>query len=223
MKILYAEDDQQTAEYVSTGLTQQGYSVDVMYDGKHALAQATLQQYDLYIFDRMLPGLDGLSVVKSLRAAKDMTPAIFLTGMGKVDDRVDGLRSGADDYLVKPFSMAELIARIEVITRRPTMQVETTSMDLGGLQINLLSHEVRRGDEKIDLQPREYALLLFLMERAGRVQTKTMILEAVWNINFDPKTSVVETHISRLRAKLDKPFSTQNIQTVHGSGYLFKA
>lgn len=223
MKILYAEDDQQTAEYVSNGLTQQGYSVDVMHDGKHALAQATLQQYDLYIFDRMLPGLDGLSVVKSLRAAKDMTPAIFLTGMGSVDERVDGLRSGADDYLVKPFSMAELIARIEVITRRPAMQVETTSMDLGGLQINLLSHEVRRGDEKIDLQPREYALLLFLMERAGRVQTKTMILEAVWNINFDPKTSVVETHISRLRAKIDKPFSTQNIQTVHGSGYLFKA
>ncbi|NRP35865.1 Transcriptional activator protein CopR [Marinobacterium sp. xm-d-579] len=222
MKILYAEDDLETAEYVRAGLAQQGYSVDVVHDGKHALGQATMQDYDLYIFDRMMPSLDGLSVVKSLRAAKDLTPAIFLTGMGSVDDRVGGLKSGADDYLVKPFSMAELIARIEVITRRPAMQVEQTELMLGGLQVKLLSHEVFRSGEKIDLQPREYALLVFLMERAERVQTKTMILEAVWNINFDPKTSVVETHISRLRAKLDKPFGTNNIQTVHGSGYLFK-
>lgn len=222
MKILYAEDDRETAEYVAAGLSQQGYSVDVVTDGKHALAQATMQEYDLYIFDRMMPGLDGLSVVKALRAANNTTPAIFLTGLGSVDDRVSGLKSGADDYLVKPFSMAELIARIEVITRRPAIQVEKTELELGGLLIKLLSHEVFRGKEKIELQPREYSLLVFLMQRAGRVQTKTMILEAVWDINFDPKTSVVETHISRLRSKIDKPFKTRNIHTIHGSGYMFK-
>jgi len=223
MKILYAEDDKETANYVRVALEQQGYSVDLVDNGKHALGQANMQDYDLYIFDRMMPGLDGLSVIKSLRAAKDTTPAIFLTGLGSVDNRVDGLRSGADDYLVKPFSIAELCARIEVIARRPAIKTETTELLLGGIRVNKLSHEVYRDEKLVDLQPREYALLIYLIEHANRVQTKTMILESVWNINFDPKTSVVETHISRLRSKIDKPFGTKNIQTVHGSGYMFKS
>ena len=223
MKILYAEDDKETANYVRVALEQQGYSVDLVDNGKHALGQANMQDYDLYIFDRMMPGLDGLSVIKSLRAAKDTTPAIFLTGLGSVDNRVDGLRSGADDYLVKPFSIAELCARIEVIARRPAIKTETTELLLGGIRVNKLSHEVYRDEKLVDLQPREYALLIYLIEHANRVQTKTMILESVWNINVDPKTSVVETHISRLRSKIDKPFGTKNIQTVHGSGYMFKS
>ncbi|TPE52388.1 response regulator transcription factor [Maribrevibacterium harenarium] len=223
MKILYAEDDLETATFVQGALTQAGHSVDVVGDGRHALAQASLQKYDLYVFDRMMPGLDGLAVIKALRAADDSTPAIFLTGLGSVDERVSGLKSGADDYLVKPFSMAELMARIEALARRPQIKAETTQLDLGGLQVKLLSHEVYRDGLKIDLQPKEYALLVYLMERPDRVQTRSMILEAVWNINFDPKTSVVETHISRLRAKVDKPFGTRNIQTLHGSGYVFKS
>tara|TARA_R110001599_G_scaffold284714_2_gene486763 strand:- start:1683 stop:2354 length:672 start_codon:yes stop_codon:yes gene_type:complete len=222
MKILLAEDDRETAEYIRAGLTQEGYSVDIVDNGKHAIAQANIQTYDVYIFDRMLPGLDGLSALKALRTAKDATPAIFLTGLGSVDERVNGLKSGADDYLVKPFSLIELSARIEAIARRPTIQAERTEYNLGGIQVKLLSHEVFRQGAKLELKPKEYFLLTYLMERPERIQTKTMILEAVWDIHFDPKTSVVETHISRLRGKIDKPFGTRNIQTIHGSGYLFK-
>ncbi len=223
MKILYAEDDIETSDYVYHGLKEAGYQVDVVPDGKQAIVQATLQHYDLYILDRMLPGIDGLSVVKSLRAAKDVTPALFLSGMGSVTNRVDGLKAGADDYLVKPFAMSELLARIEAIARRPTLQQEVTELSLGGLNVNLLSREVNRNGEPILLNPKEYALLVYLMQRPNRIQTKTMILDAIWDIHFDPKTSIVETHISRLRAKVDKPFGTQNIHTAHGAGYCFKA
>lgn len=223
MKILYAEDDVETADYVATGLKDAGYLIDVVPDGKQAIAQASLQSYDIYIFDRMLPKLDGLSVIKSLRAAKDTTPTIFLSGLGSVNNRVDGLKAGADDYLVKPFAMSELLARIEAIARRPSLQPEVTELDIGGLHVNLLSRDVIRNNQKIQLNPKEYALLVYLIERANRVQTKTMILDAIWDIHFDPKTSIVETHISRLRAKVDKPFDTQNIQTIHGAGYCFKA
>lgn len=223
MKILYAEDDSDTATYVSHGLKEAGYQIDVVVDGKQAIALATMHRYDIYIFDRMLPGVDGLSAVKSLRMAKDTTPVIFLSGLGSVNNRVDGLRAGADDYLVKPFAMSELLARIEAIARRPALKQETTTLSLGGVCIDLLSREVHRLGEKITLNPKEFALLVYLMQRPNRIQTKSMILDAIWDIHFDPKTSIVETHISRLRAKVDKPFGTHNIQTSHGAGYCFKA
>ncbi|MBL4747572.1 MAG: response regulator transcription factor [Magnetovibrio sp.] len=222
MKILLAEDDAETGEYIRVGLTGEGYSVDHVTDGREALTQATLQDYDMYILDRMMPGLDGLSLLKALRAAQMDAPAIFLTAVGGIDDKVDGLRSGADDYIVKPFSMAELSARVAAIFRRPMLKPEITELIFGELRLNLLSREAHRGDARIDLQPREFILLKYFMERPGRVQTKTMLLEAIWDVHFDPKTSVVETHVSRLRAKIDKPFEAQYLRTLHGVGYILQ-
>lgn len=222
MKILLAEDDAETAAYLQKGLSGEGHAVDALADGREALTQAMLQPYDLVILDRMMPGLDGLSVLKSLRAAQVTTPVILLTAMGSVEDRVAGLRAGADDYMVKPFALTELLARIDTIARRPALKAEVTELVAGDLRLNLLRREATREGQAIDLQPREFLLLKHFMERPGRVQTRTLLLEAVWGLHFDPKTSVVETHISRLRAKIDKPFAKPYLTTLHGVGYVFQ-
>lgn len=222
MKILIAEDDAETAHYLQKGLSGEGHAVDCLSDGRDALTQAMIQGYDLLVVDRMMPGLDGLSLVKALRAAHMTSPVILLTAMGSVEDRVAGLRAGADDYMVKPFAFAELPARIDSIARRPALKAEVTELVAGDLHLDLLRREATREGVRIDLQPREYLLLKHFMERPGRVQTRTILLEAVWGLHFDPKTSVVETHVSRLRSKIDKPFGKPYLMTLHGIGYVFQ-
>jgi len=219
MKILLAEDDEATGAYISKGLNAEGHSVDHVSNGRDALVQANLHDYDIYIIDRMMPGLDGLSLIKALRAAQKTTPAIFLTAMGAVDDRIAGLGAGADDYLVKPFALGELSARVQALARRPALKEEKTALQVGDLRLDLITRVAERAGTQIDLLPREFLLLKHLMERPGRVQTRSMLLEAVWDLNFDPKTSVVETHISRLRSKIDKPFEKPLLHTLHGIGY----
>lgn len=222
MKILFVEDDSEVASYVVNGLTGEGHMVDHLTNGKDALTQAMTGGYDLLILDRMVPGLDGLSLLKALRAARVDTPAILLTAMGGVDDRVAGLRGGADDYMVKPFAFVELLARIDTISRRPALRDEVLELVVGDLRLDLLNRKATRGGQVIDLQPREFLLLRHFMERPGRVQSRNLLLESVWGLHFDPKTSVVETHISRLRNKIDKPFDRAYLQTLHGVGYVLQ-
>ena len=219
MKILVIEDDQTTAQFIARGLSEEGHSVDCLDNGRDALWQAMSTPYDVLVVDRMLPDLDGLSMVKALRSARVATPAIFLTSMGGLEDRIDGLRAGGDDYLVKPFAFGELSARIAALGRRPPLRETETVLRAGDLEMDLVRRTVIRAGRKIDLLPREFTLLEHLLLRKGRVQTRTMLLEAVWSINFDPQTNVVETHISRLRAKVDKPFDRELIVTVRGAGY----
>ena len=219
MRILLIEDDRQTAAYVAKGLTEDGHIVDSLDDGRDGLWQATKESYDLVIVDRMLPGLDGLALVKTLRGAGSKVPILMLTSMGGVDDRVDGLEAGADDYVVKPFAFSELQARVSALGRRPPMRNEETVLKAGDLEMELISRVVRRAGQLIELQPREFRLLEVLLRNKGRIVTRTMLLERVWDFHFDPKTSVVETHISRLRGKVDKPFEKELIQTVRGTGY----
>tara|TARA_R110000868_G_scaffold80018_14_gene227395 strand:- start:1211 stop:1882 length:672 start_codon:yes stop_codon:yes gene_type:complete len=222
MKILVAEDDLETADYIRKRLSAEGHTVDQVGDGRQALTQASMQDYDLFIIDRMMPGLDGLSLLRAIRAARIDAPAIFLTALGGVNDKVEGLGAGADDYLVKPFALAELSARIAAISRRPKLKPEVTELMVGPLKLDLLTRTAIRDGQIVELQPREFFLLKHFMERPGRVQTRTMLLEAVWDLHFDPKTSVVETHISRLRAKVDKPFDFPCLKTLHGVGYVFQ-
>ena len=220
MKLLVVEDDRTTADYIVGGLRQEGHVVDHVENGRDALWQAMDGAYDVLVVDRMLPGLDGLSLVRALRGAQVTTPVIFLTTVGGVDDRIEGLNAGGDDYLVKTFAFGELSARIQALARRPQMQPETSLLTAGDLRIDLIRRKVTRAGTEIDLLPREFALLEHLVRRKGRVQTRTMLLEAVWDIGFDPQTNVVETHISRLRAKVDKPFGQDLIRTVRGAGYM---
>lgn len=219
MKILVIEDDVTTGDYIALGLREEGHTVDLIANGRDGLIQATTTEYDILIVDRMLPELDGISIIKTLRGAKNLTPAIFLTSLGGVDDRIDGLNAGGDDYLVKPFAFGELSARVAALSRRPQMKEQETTLSAVDLTMDLLRRKVTRAGVEIDLLPREFALLEHFLRRKGRVQTRTMLLEAVWDISFDPQTNVVETHISRLRAKIDKPFSKELIKTVRGSGY----
>jgi two-component system, OmpR family, response regulator len=223
MKILVVEDDPTTAAYITEGLRQEGHAVDLLGEGRDGLIRATTGEFDVMVIDRMLPGLDGLSLVKALRATHNRTPVLFLTALGGVDDRIEGLNAGADDYLVKPFAFGELSARLAALARRPQMQAETTALTAGDLTMDLLTRRVTRAGTEIDLLPREFALLEQLLRRKGRVQTRTMLLESVWDIRFDPQTNVVETHISRLRAKVDKPFDHELIKTVRGAGYRIEA
>ncbi len=223
MRILVVEDDRETSAYIVNGLKKEGHSVDDLSDGQDALLQATMENYDVMIVDRMLPGLDGLSLVKTLRGSGRHVPAIFVTSLGGVEDRVTGLQAGGDDYISKPFAFSELLARIHAVARRPPLKGEETVLRVGDLSMDLIRHTVTRGDVRIDLQPREFRLLEVLMRNRGRVLTRTMLLERVWDFHFDPKTSVVETHISRLRAKVDKPFDKELIQTVRGTGYSIHA
>jgi two-component system OmpR family response regulator len=219
MRILLIEDDRETANYIARGLTEEGHIVDSLADGRDGLVQATKEAYDLVIVDRMLPGLDGLSLVKTMRGAGARVPVLFLTSLGGVDDRVEGLEAGADDYVVKPFAFSELQARVNALARRPPMRQEEAVLRAQDLEMDLIARVVRRAGQVIELQPREFRLLEVLMRSKGRVVTRTMLLERVWDFQFDPKTSVVETHISRLRAKIDRPFGSELIQTVRGTGY----
>ncbi|OOY04892.1 DNA-binding response regulator [Thioclava sediminum] len=219
MKLLLIEDDATTADYVLRGLREEGHTVDHLANGRDGLTQALGGTYDVMIIDRMLPELDGLSITRAIRAAKVTTPIIFLTAIGGVDDRIEGLNAGADDYLVKPFAFGELSARLAALARRPQAQSEQVMLEAGDLKMDLIARKVTRGGQEIDLLPREFSLLEFLLRRKGRVQTRTMLLEGVWDLNFDPQTNVVETHISRLRNKVDKPFDRDLIHTVRGAGY----
>ena len=223
MRILVIEDDRTTGDYILQGLRQEGHVADLCRDGRDGLITAQTSDFDVLVVDRMLPDLDGLSLVRTLRAAKNLTPAIFLTALGGVDDRIEGLNAGGDDYLVKPFAFGELSARINALARRPQMRDTESTLSAGDLQMDLIRRTVTRNDLDIDLLPREFALLECLLRRKGRVQTRTMLLEAVWDLNFDPQTNVVESHISRLRAKVDKPFPTELIKTVRGAGYRIDA
>ncbi|AFL50583.1 two-component system OmpR family response regulator [Sinorhizobium fredii] len=223
MRILVIEDDQKTSEYILRGLSEAGHVCDVIEDGRDALFQASREPYDVMIVDRMLPGLDGLSLVKAIRAAKVKTPVLFLTAVGGVDDRVEGLEAGGDDYLTKPFAFSELLARVNALCRRPPVQDQKTLLRFADLEMDIVKRQVRRRGQTIDLQPREFTLLEVLMRAEGRVLTRTMLLERVWDFHFDPKTSVVETHISRLRAKIDKPFDIPLLHTVRNTGYRLDA
>ena len=223
MRILVVEDDQSTGEYIVRGLRELGHVVDGAVDGRDGLYLATEGRYELLIVDRMVPQLDGLSLVKALRGAGLKVPVLFLTALGGVDDRVEGLEAGADDYLVKPFSFAELAARVNALARRPPMAEQSRVLRIADLEMDLLKRRVSRAGQRIELQPREFRLLEYLARNAGRVVTRTMLLEHVWEFYFDPKTSVVETHISRLRNKIDRGFSAELIHTVRGMGYCLRA
>jgi two-component system, OmpR family, response regulator len=219
MRILVVEDDTETAGYITQGLAQEGHVVDALGDGRDGLSQAMGEAYDLMVVDRMLPGLDGLSLVRALRSVGQRVPVLFLTSLGGVDDRVDGLNVGGDDYLVKPFAFSELLARVNALGRRPQLKDADTVLRVGNLEMDLVARTVKRGGHSIDLQPREFRLLEVLMRNKGRVLTRTMLLERVWSFHFEPRTSVVETHISRLRTKIDRPYGTELIHTIRGSGY----
>lgn len=219
MRVLVIEDDQETADYICSSLKKSGHRVEHAADGKQGFLSALDSDFDVMVIDRMLPGLDGLSLVKAVRSAEVDTPILFLSAMAGLTDRVEGLEVGADDYLVKPFSFSELSARLEALARRPPMTVEETKLQVGDLEVDLLRQVAMRAGQVIALQPRELRLLCHLMRHNDRVLTRTMLLEAVWDFHFDPQTNVVETHISRLRNKIDKPFDTALIHTVRGAGY----
>ena len=223
MKILLAEDDAVNGEYVRKGLTEQGYIVDWVQDGREALTYCLYNKFDLFIADRMLPGMDGLSVVKALRASGSKVPVIFLTALADVDDKVEGLLAGGDDYMVKPFHLSELLARITVLQRRPAAVEAKTQLTVHDLQLDLLSRVAKRQDQVIELKNKEFNLLELLMENANNIVSKSIILERVWDLNFDPGTTAVETHISKLRQKVDKPFDVQLIHTVRNMGYSLRA
>ena len=225
MKILVVEDDRDAAAYVQKALREEGHVVDQAFDGLDGYALAREGSYDVLIIDRMLPKLDGLSLVRSLREQEVHTPVLFLSALGQVDDRVKGLRAGGDDYLTKPYAFSELLARVEVLARRRSSGParEETVYQVGDLELDRLSRRVTRAGQALDLQPREFRLLEYLMRNAGRVVTRTMLLEQVWEFHFDPKTNIVETHISRLRSKIDRGFDTELLETVRGSGYLLRA
>ena len=223
MRLLVLEDDPSLGPWTEKGLREAGHVVDLFTDGKDALIAAMGQTYDVLVLDRMVPSLDGLSVLKALRQAKVSSPAIFLTALGEVDDRVAGLRAGGDDYLVKPFAFSELLARIEVIARRGSTPEDLSSILMAGdITIDLHKRTCTRQGQHIDLNPKEFLLLEVFLQSKGRVQTKTMLLERVWHMNFDPTTSVVETHISRLRRKIEKPFGDTVIRNIRGTGYVFE-
>jgi two-component system, OmpR family, response regulator len=223
LKLLLIEDDAETRDYVANGLAEEGHLVMPVASGDEGLFLAAAESFDLLIVDRMLPRLDGVALVKTLRGAGNQTPVLFLTALGGVDDRVGGLNAGGDDYLVKPFAFAELAARVAALGRRPAAASSETGLRVADLELDLLSRTVRRGDRQIDLQPREFRLLEYLMRHAGQVVTRTMLLENVWHFHFDPRTNVVESHISRLRGKLGRCGSAELIHTVRGAGYCLRA
>jgi two-component system OmpR family response regulator len=223
MKLLLVEDDSETAAFIVRGLRERGHLVDHASNGREGFFLATDGTYAVAIVDRMLPLMDGLSMVRAMRGASVQTPVLFLTTMSGIDDRVEGLEAGGDDYLVKPFAFAELNARVNALARRPHQAAETTVLSVGDLDMNLLKRTVTRAGKAIDLQPREFQLLEYLMRHADQVVTRTMLLEGVWDFHFDPKTNIVETHISRLRSKVNAGNSFNLIQTIRGSGYSLRA
>lgn len=219
MKLLVVEDDVRNLDYIRKGFQEMGHTVDCATTGAEAMVMAGDKSHDAIVLDRMLPDYDGLNLLKALRALGLETPVILLTAMGSLEDRVKGLESGADDYLVKPFSFAELNARVMSITRRTRQGSSSSVLEVRDVRIDLITREVRRGDVVIDLMPTEFKLLEFFLRHPGQVITKTMLLESVWGFHFDPKTNIVETHVSRLRSKIDKRFGEEFILTVRGAGY----
>ncbi|MBI4765157.1 MAG: response regulator transcription factor [Deltaproteobacteria bacterium] len=222
MRILVVEDDLKIASFIMKGLKAAGYAVDHAADGETGLDMALTEPYDTAIIDIMLPKRDGLSLIEKMRKEKVQTPVIILSARDSIDDRVKGLQTGGDDYLTKPFAFSELLARVQALIRRASGLSEPVRLTVGDLSVNLLTREVSRGEGKIELQPIEFSLLEYLMRSAGRVVSKTMIMEHVWNYNFDPQTNVVEARICRLRDKIDRNFERKLIQTVRGVGYVLK-
>lgn len=226
MQILLLEDDFELGNWIKQGLTDEGHTVHLFENGKHALTAALTTDYDIFILDRMTPGLDGLSVLKAIRSAKIPTPTLFLSALGEVNDRVDGLNAGADDYLPKPFAFAELSARVTALGRRQSGTKgaeQETVLIAGSLQLDLVRRRCQRHNTEIDLNSKEFKLLEIFMRNQSRVLTRSMLLDRVWDLNFNPTTSIVETHISRLRSKIDKPFQTDSIKTLRNAGYVFEA
>ena len=222
MRVLVVEDDAKIASFVAKGLREAGYAADTAADGEEGLYLAETQKYDAAVVDTMLPKLDGISLIEAMRDRRIQTPVIILSAKRSVDDRVRGLQAGGDDYLTKPFAFSELLARVQALVRRATGKAEPTVLEVGDLSVNLLTREVIRAGEPIQLQPKEYALLEYLMRHAGRVVSKTMIMEHVWNYHFDPETNVVEARICRLRDKIDKGRAQPLIHTVRGVGYVLR-
>ena len=222
MKLLVVEDDRETAAYLQKGLGESGYIVDRAGDGRQGLFMASSGGYQAIVLDRMLPQMDGLAMLSALRAAEIRTPALILSALGTVDDRVKGLRAGGDDYLVKPFAFSELLARLEALLRRGSATTATTALRVADLELDLLTRTVKRGGKPLDLLPREFRLLEYLMRNAGHVVTRTMLLEHVWDYHFDPQTNVIDVHVSRLRQKIDKNFDRPLLNTVRGAGYCLR-
>ena len=223
MRILVIEDDEQTAGYLRKGLKEAGHAVDYSKDGRDGLFMVTNERYDLLIVDRMLPGIDGLSIVKVLRSENVRTPILILSALGQVDDRVRGLKAGADDYLSKPYAFSELTARVEALLRRTGAESVETRLSVADLELDLLKRTATRAGQPIELKPREFRLLEYLMRHEGQVVTRTMLLEGVWDYHFDPQTNVIDVHMSRLRQKIDKGFDKPLLQTVRGAGYTLRA
>lgn len=223
MHILVIEDDKEAADYLAKGLRESGHTVEVSDDGRAGLIKAASETFDVMIVDRMLPGLDGLSLVQHLRATDNSTPVLFLSALGEVDDRVKGLRAGGDDYLVKPYAFAELLARVETLGRRPQPTPVSTLLKIEDLELDLLGRKASRSGQPIDLQAKEFQLLEVLMRHSGQVMTRTMLLEKVWDYHFDPQTNVIDVHISRLRQKIDRGFKIPLIHTIRGAGYCLRA
>jgi two-component system, OmpR family, response regulator len=219
MRVLVIEDDVVAAEFMQRILADAGHEVEVCNDGDSGLNRARATEYDALVLDRMLPGLDGLQLIRAYRDGGGRAPALFLSALGEVDHRVEGLQAGGDDYLAKPYAPSELVARVEALGRRSMTDGPATRLSVGGLEMDLLARTVHRDGVKIDLQPREFRLLEFLMRHAGQVVTRTMLLEKVWDYHFDPQTNVIDVHVSRLRGKIDKEFDKPLLQTVRGAGY----
>jgi two-component system, OmpR family, response regulator len=224
MRVLVIEDDTDVAAYIVKALTEAGHNPSHADNGRDGLVMATTEDFDVLVVDRMLPGPDGLTIIRTLRASEDQTPALILSALGDVDDRVKGLKAGGDDYLTKPFAASELLARLEALTRRASARgaPAETKLSVGDLEMDLLSRSVSRAGTVIDLQPREFRLLECLMRNAGSVVTRTMLLEDVWDYHFDPQTNVIDVHVSRLRQKIDRDFDTPLLQTVRGAGYVLR-
>ncbi len=220
MRVLVIEDDREVADYIGKGLREAGHTGDHADNGKDGLFMAASEPYDVLIVDRMLPYLDGLSIIRTLRASGNTTPALILSALGEVDDRVEGLQAGGDDYLVKPFAFSELIARLEALARRAHPETAgTTKLSVADLEVDLLKREVRRAGKTLEIKPTEFRLLEYLLRHRGQVVTRTMLLEGVWDYHFDPQTNVIDVHISRLRSKIDKGFDPPLLHTVRGAGY----
>ncbi|XOZ32459.1 response regulator [Halomonadaceae bacterium KBTZ08] len=223
MRVLVIEDDQDVADYLNKGLRESDYVVDHATEGKEGMTMAASGDYDVMIIDRMLPGMDGLNIIKTIRATGNQTPVLILSALGDVDARVEGLRGGGDDYLTKPFSFTELLARLDVLARRARSGGDTeTVLKVADLEMDLLARTVKRNGMNIDVQPREFRLLEYLMRHADQVVTRTMLLEKVWDYHFDPQTNVIDVHISRLRSKIDKGFEKPLLQTIRGAGYMLR-
>jgi two-component system OmpR family response regulator len=223
MRLLIVEDDLEASRAMMTGLAEKGHACVSAPDGQAGLTAARAERFDVMIIDRMMPRMDGVTLVAALRAEGDQTPVLFLSALGEINDRVAGLNAGADDYLVKPYALAELAARVEALARRREMGAVQTVLKVGDLEMDLIAREVRRAGVEIDLQPREFQLLEFLMRHGGQSVTRTMLLEKVWEYHFDPQTNVIDVHISRLRSKIDKGFERAMLQTVRGAGYRLEA